>query len=84
MSYFPENALIIQSDRSVLLEVHSPHADAAREAIGDKLEVELRSICQSGQPFALRHYQIAAVAAFYQAGLARGGSGTIVLDLSEI
>jgi DNA excision repair protein ERCC-3 len=215
MSYFPENALIIQSDRSVLLEVHSPHADAAREAIapfaelvkspehihtyqisplsiwnaraagmpiaemiaaleahskypmpvaiaqeletlgnryglttidregelllltmadlplaellsrdrdvspflaqrrgdlifevdpahrgvlkqallgagypaedlagyidGDRLEVELRSICQSGQPFALRHYQIAAVAAFYQAGLARGGSGTIVL-----
>jgi DNA excision repair protein ERCC-3 len=215
MSYFPENALIIQSDRSVLLEVHSPHADAAREAIapfaelvkspehihtyqisplsiwnaraagmpiaemiaaleahskypmpvaisqeletlgnryglttidregeillltmadlplaellsrdrdvgpflaqrrgdlifevdpahrgvlkqallgagypaedlagyidGDKLAVELRSICQSGQPFALRHYQIEAVAAFYQAGLARGGSGTIVL-----
>ncbi len=215
MSYFPENALIIQSDRSVLLEVHSPYADAAREAIapfaelvkspehihtyqisplsiwnaraagmpiaemiaaleahskypmpvaiaqeletlgnryglttidragelllltmadlplaellsrnsevspflaqrrgdlifevdpahrgvlkqallgagypaedlagyidGDKLEVELKSICQSGQPFALRHYQIAAVAAFYQAGLARGGSGTIVL-----
>lgn len=215
MSYFPENALIVQSDRSVLLEVHSPHADAAREAIapfaelvkspehihtyqisplsiwnaraagmpisemiaaleahskypmpvaiaqeletlgnryglttidregeillltmadlplaellsrdrdvspflaqrrgdlifevdpahrgvlkqallgagypaedlagyvdGDKLAVELRSICQSGQSFALRHYQIKAVAAFYQAGLARGGSGTIVL-----
>lgn len=29
MSYFPENALIVQSDRSVLLEVHSPKAEAA-------------------------------------------------------
>jgi len=33
MSYVPENALIIQSDRSVLLEVHSPRADAARDAV---------------------------------------------------
>ena len=33
MSYVPANALIIQSDRSVLLEVHSPRAEAAREAI---------------------------------------------------
>jgi len=32
MSYVPENALIIQSDRSVLL-VHSPRADAARDAV---------------------------------------------------
>jgi DNA excision repair protein ERCC-3 len=24
MSYFPENALIVHSDRSILLEVHSP------------------------------------------------------------
>jgi DNA excision repair protein ERCC-3 len=29
MSYFPENALIVQSDRSVLLEVHSPKMDYA-------------------------------------------------------
>ncbi|HLO84550.1 MAG TPA: DNA repair helicase XPB [Nostocaceae cyanobacterium] len=39
MSYFPENALIIQSDRSVLLEVHSPRADAAREAIAPFTEL---------------------------------------------
>jgi DNA excision repair protein ERCC-3 len=39
MSYFPENALIIQSDRSVLLEVHSPQADAARAAIAPFAEL---------------------------------------------
>jgi DNA excision repair protein ERCC-3 len=39
MSYFPENALIVQSDRSVLLEVHSPRADAAREAIAPFTEL---------------------------------------------
>ena len=44
-----------------------------------RLEVELLATCRSGQPFELRHYQTEAVAAFYQAGLAWGGSGTIVL-----
>ena len=39
MSYHPENALIIQSDRSVLLEVHSPRANAAREAIAPFAEL---------------------------------------------
>jgi DNA excision repair protein ERCC-3 len=39
MSYFPENALIVQSDRSVLLEVHSPRADEAREAIAPFTEL---------------------------------------------
>lgn len=39
MSYIPKNALIIQSDRSVLLEVHSPRADAAREAIAPFTEL---------------------------------------------
>ncbi|MDJ0577194.1 MAG: hypothetical protein QNJ65_18805 [Xenococcaceae cyanobacterium MO_234.B1] len=33
MSYNPENALIIQSDRTILLEVHSPRAEEAREAV---------------------------------------------------
>lgn len=32
MSYIPENALIVQSARSVLLEVRSPKAEAALEA----------------------------------------------------
>ncbi len=39
MSYVPANALIIQSDRSVLLEVHSPYAEAAREAIAPFAEL---------------------------------------------
>lgn len=39
MSYVAENALIIQSDRSVLLEVHSPRADAARAAIAPFAEL---------------------------------------------
>lgn len=39
MSYVPENALIIQSDRSVLLEVHSQGADTAREAIAPFTEL---------------------------------------------
>ena len=32
-AYVPDNPLIVQSDRTVLLEVHSPRAEAAREAI---------------------------------------------------
>lgn len=39
MSYIPENALIVQSDRSVLLEVHSPKAGEAREAIAPFTEL---------------------------------------------
>ena len=39
MTYSPENALIVQSDRSVLLEVHSPRANAAREAIAPFTEL---------------------------------------------
>lgn len=39
MSYIPENALIVQRDRSVLLEVHSPKAEAALEAIAPFTEL---------------------------------------------
>jgi DNA excision repair protein ERCC-3 len=39
MPYIPDNALIVQSDRSVLLEVHSPKASAAREAIAPFAEL---------------------------------------------
>ncbi|WP_255525587.1 hypothetical protein [Fortiea sp. LEGE XX443] len=37
MSYIPEYALIMQSDRTILLEVHSPTAAKAREAIAQLL-----------------------------------------------
>ena len=39
MSYVPENALIVQSDRSILLEVHAPSAEAARVAIAPFTEL---------------------------------------------
>ena len=39
MSYNPENALIVQSDRTILLEVHAPTASAAREAIAPFAEL---------------------------------------------
>jgi DNA excision repair protein ERCC-3 len=33
MTYNPENPLIVQSDRSVLLEVNNPHYEAARDVL---------------------------------------------------
>src|SRR4028118_668230 len=39
MNYVPENALIVQSDRSILLEVHAPTAQQAREAIAPFAEL---------------------------------------------
>ena len=65
--------------KQALLIAGYPAEDLAGYVDGDRLEVELRETCRSGQPFGLRDYQTDAVAAFYQAGLARGGSGTIVL-----
>lgn len=39
MSYIAENALIVQSDRSILLEIHAPTAQQAREAIAPFAEL---------------------------------------------
>lgn len=39
MSYSPENALIIQSDRTVLLDIHAPGAEAAQAAIAPFAEL---------------------------------------------
>ena len=33
MSYQPQNPLIVQSDRSILLEVQNPHFETARDAL---------------------------------------------------
>jgi DNA excision repair protein ERCC-3 len=33
MHVFPDNALVVQSDCSMLLDLHSPRAEEAREAI---------------------------------------------------
>lgn len=37
--YLPENPLIVQSDQTVLLEIHSPRAEAARDAIAPFAEL---------------------------------------------
>ncbi len=39
MAVVPENALVVQSDNTVLLEVHSPRAEAAREALAPFAEL---------------------------------------------
>jgi DNA excision repair protein ERCC-3 len=39
MAYNPENPIIVQSDRSVLLEVDSPHYDAARDGLAQFAEL---------------------------------------------
>ena len=39
MSYSPDNALIVQSDRTVLLDVHAPKAEAAQAAIAPFAEL---------------------------------------------
>ncbi|MCB1715154.1 MAG: helicase-associated domain-containing protein, partial [Candidatus Competibacteraceae bacterium] len=38
-AYIADNPLIVQSDRTILLEVHSPRADAARDAIAPFAEL---------------------------------------------
>jgi DNA excision repair protein ERCC-3 len=65
--------------KQALLAAGYPAEDLAGYVDGEQLTVALRSVSLAGQPFSLRHYQTAAVGAFYQAGMARGGSGTIVL-----
>ena len=39
MSYSPDNALIVQSDRTVLLDVHAPRAEVAQAAIAPFAEL---------------------------------------------
>jgi superfamily II DNA or RNA helicase len=62
-----------------LLSAGYPAEDLAGYVDGEQLAVALRSVSLAGQAFSLRHYQTAAVSAFYQVGMAKGGSGTIVL-----
>ena len=65
--------------KQALLAAGYPAEDLAGYVEGDPLAIELRAISQAGSSFNLRHYQTEAVAAFYQAGRAQGGSGVIVL-----
>lgn len=65
--------------KQALLAAGYPAEDLAGYVEGDRLELELRSHTQSGQPFVLRAYQKEAAEVFYQAGSVKGGSGVIVL-----
>lgn len=65
--------------KQALLAAGYPAEDLAGYVEGDRLELQLRSPSQSGQPFVLRNYQKEAAEVFYQSGSVKGGSGVIVL-----
>lgn len=65
--------------KQALVGLGYPAEDLAGYVQGAALHFELRAVSAHGQPFALRDYQQAAVAAFYDGGSARGGSGVVVL-----
>lgn len=65
--------------KQALVALGYPPADLAGYIVGTPLALELRPITESGKPFSLRDYQIAAIDAFYMDGSDRGGSGVVVL-----
>lgn len=65
--------------KQVLVNIGYPAEDLAGYVDGETLEIHLRPVTVSGQPFALRHYQQDSAAAFYAGGAAFGGSGVVVL-----
>ncbi len=75
MTYVAENALIVQSDRSVLLEVHAPTAAAARDAIAPFAEL-VKS------PEHIHTYQIAPLS-IWNARAAGLSSETIISALQQ-
>ncbi|MEO1388655.1 MAG: DNA repair helicase XPB [Cyanobacteria bacterium J06634_6] len=65
--------------KQALLASGYPAEDLAGYLTGDELTFSLRSKTVAGDPFHLRGYQKKAAELFYQAGMAKGGSGVIVL-----
>lgn len=65
--------------KMAMTQLEYPVEDLAGYVEGAPLAIGLRDRTLSGMPFALRPYQQAAVAAFYQEGRASGGSGVVVL-----
>ena len=65
--------------KQALVHIGFPAEDLAGYADGDPLTLALRSHALEGGSFALREYQMQAVAAFHAGGAARGGSGVVVL-----
>ncbi len=65
--------------KQALLKIGYPAEDLAGYITGEALPLSLRQKTVSGQPFNLRAYQQDAIDIFYAGGMARGGSGVIVL-----
>ncbi|HLV81357.1 MAG TPA: DEAD/DEAH box helicase [Chthonomonadaceae bacterium] len=65
--------------KQALLKVGFPVEDLAGYTDGEHLEIRLREVARSGQPFLPRPYQEEAAAAFWAGGSAAGGSGVLVL-----
>lgn len=65
--------------KQALVGVGYPAQDEAGYTDGRHLPLRLRAPALSGEAFALRHYQQAAVQVFHAGGAASGGSGVIVL-----
>ncbi|HEU5439681.1 MAG TPA: DNA repair helicase XPB [Ktedonobacterales bacterium] len=65
--------------KQALVGIGYPAEDLAGYTDGTALPIGVLDEARSGKPFALRHYQEDAVAAFWADGTARGGSGVVVL-----
>ncbi len=81
----PEPALLLVPAGSrgmvkqALTRAGHPVDDRAGYVEGAPLEIALRAPALSGEPFALRPYQVDAAEIFHAGGSAAGGSGVIVL-----
>ncbi len=78
------NTLLMDPNRrghikQALVTIGYPAEDLIGYVDGESLEIRLRPVTASGQPFALRDYQKEAAEIFYAGGSAYGGSGVIVL-----
>jgi len=62
-----------------LIKVGWPAEDLAGYVEGERLVFNLRTATRHGLPFGMRAYQSDAVEAFWAQGLAKGGSGAIVM-----
>jgi DNA excision repair protein ERCC-3 len=65
--------------KQALIVVGYPAEDLAGYTEGEPLEIGIRTVATTGQPFLVRDYQTQAVETFYAGGDVRGGSGVIVL-----
>ncbi len=65
--------------KCALIKIGYPVEDLAGYIDGAPLPMALRPAMQSGQPFALRKYQVESVDAFYMRGSNHGGCGVVVL-----